>query len=629
MQRRGAPYHSAPKVLITDHPWPDISVEQAVFSQAKLTLICGPAVAGSAEDVERLVRQHNPRAILACWAPVSENAIAAPSDLAVVSRLGVGLDNIAVAAATARGTWVTNVPDYCVAEVSDHAIAMLLAYTRGVARLSSEVKINGWRRDGSDLLRMSDLTVAIWGYGRIGRETARKLIPFGCRIITYSQPAPVVEAPVEAVALAEIQAHADVIILHIPLTPASAKIVDARFLTLCRKRPFLINVSRGELVDNTALLSALQNGQIRGAALDVVDGEPSPPIELLRDRNVIVTPHVANSSTSALIDLRRRACEEVVRVLNGDPPVHPCNAPILDRPLDGGVASDIRVITGSHGPEVIKRALPKLKVAAEWFSDPARSDIEVAAIRAAAELIGPCNVPQILWAKPDEHTFAMRLVDRRLSNWKTQLLAGRIDVRTAARAGELLGQLHTRSAPRNDIRRRFEDTTYFEELRIEPFFHRVAAKSGELGGQIRSIAAGMQSRRSALVHGDYSPKNLLADGRDIVVLDFEVAHWGDPRFDVGFCLSHLLLKTQRREAIKTQMLSAINHFVSAYKATGPAIVDQHLEEIVGCLMLARLDGASPVDYLSDMDVASTRAVAAAMITSQGGSIEALFPGIAL
>jgi D-3-phosphoglycerate dehydrogenase len=615
------------KVLLTDHPWPDLSVEESVFNEPKFTLISGAAVAGTAEDIERLVLQHNPRAILTCWAPVSEKAISAPSDLAVVSRLGVGIDNIAVEAATARGTWVTNVPDYCVSEVSDHAIGMLLAHTRGIARLSSEVKTNGWRTDGSELSRMPDLTVAVLGYGRIGRETARKLTAFGCRVITYSVPAPVAQAPITAVDLARIQADADVIILHIPLTPESAKMIDARFLASCRKQPLLINVSRGGLVDNAALLAALQSGQVRGAALDVVDGEPSPPMDLLRHRNVVVTPHVAYASTAALIELRRRACEEVVRVINGDVPVCPCNTPHLDRPLDGGVASDIRVTNGSHGPEVIKRALPKLKVAAEWYSDPARSDTEVAAIRAAAELIGACNVPQILWAKPDEHTFAMRLVEARLSNWKAQLLAGRVDVRTAARAGELLGQLHSRSAMRSDIGWQFKDTTYFEELRIEPFFTRVADRSVELGPQIRSIAAGMQSRRSALVHGDYSPKNILADGPDIVILDFEVAHWGDPRFDVGFCLSHLILKAQRRGAMKTPMLDAMNHFISAYKTTGLSIFDQHLEQIAGCLVLARLDGASPVDYLSDIDLASTRAAASSMITGQGKSIETLFPGI--
>jgi phosphoglycerate dehydrogenase-like enzyme len=427
--------------------------------------------------------------------------------------------------------------------------------------------------------------------------------------------------------LAQVQADADVIILHIPLTPESAKMIDARFLASCRKSPLLINVSRGGLVDNEALLAALQNGQVRGAALDVVDGEPSPPMELLRHGNVIVTPHMAYASTAALIELRRRACEEIVRVINGHAPVCPCNAPQLDRPLDGGVASDIRVINGSQGPEVIKRALPKLKVAAEWYSDPSRSDTEVAAIRAAAELIGACNVPQILWVKPDEHTFAMRLVEARLTNWKAQLLAGRVDVRTAGRAGELLGQLHTRSALRSDIRGHFDDTTFFEELRIEPFFTRVAERSVDLGGQIRSIASGMQSRRSALVHGDYSPKNILADGPDIVILDFEVAHWGDPRFDVGFCLSHLILKALRRGAMKTQMLDAMNQFISAYKTTGPSIFDEHLEKIAGCLVLARLDGASPVDYLPDIDLTSTRTAAASMITGEGKAIETLLPGI--
>ena len=613
---------SGRSVLLTDHPWPNLNIEHGIFSAAGYALVAGPEVAGTAQEIEALVRQADPIAILTCWAQVSKVAMRFPSRLAIVARLGVGLDNIAVDAATERGAWVTNVPDYCVPEVSDHAIALLLAHYRGIARLDAFAKKNGWQTTTADLERISDLTVAIIGLGRIGRQTARKLTAFGCRILALARGTEDVTPNVTYTDMAKIHAQADVIILHAPYNAKSARLIDRAFLASCQRKPLLINVSRGGLVDNDALLEALNAGQLRGAALDVIDGEPAPPLSLIQHPSVIVTPHIAFASRAAIDELRRRACEEVVRVLEGKRPLHPCNQPISGTPLDGGVASDIRVVEGPSGPEVIKRALPKLKVAADWFSDPARSSVEVAAIGAFVDLIGPKFVPEVLWSQPEENLFSMRLVDPRLRNWKKDLLIGRIDVRTALRAGELLGQVHARSADRIDLRTRFADTRYFEELRIEPFFLRVAAADCVLGDAIEVIAAGMRHRKSALVHGDYSPKNILADGSDLVILDFEVTHWGDPRFDVAFCLSHLILKAQRRTATSFAMHQVITSFIAGYRTYGPSVLDRDLTQITGCLLLARLEGASPVDYLVDIDIPYVRSIAAMMITVPESSIDA-------
>jgi D-3-phosphoglycerate dehydrogenase len=613
---------SGRSVVLTDHPWPDLRIEHSVLCAAGYTLVVGPEVAGTAQEVEMLVRQADPIAILTCWAQVSKVAIQFPSHLVIIARLGVGLDNIAVDAASARGAWVTNVPDYCVSEVSDHAIALLLTHYRGIARLDALAKRNGWQTNSSDLERIGDLTVAIIGLGRIGRQTARKLTAFGCRILGLARGATDVEPSVRYTDMAQIHAQADVIILHAPYNDKTSKLINRAFLAGCRRKPLLINVSRGGLVDNDALLEALNAGQLRGAALDVIDGEPAPPLSLIRHPSVIVTPHIAFASRAAIDELRRRACEEVVRVLEGERPLHPCNQPVSGTPLDGGVASDIRVVEGPNGPEVIKRALPKLKVAADWFSDPARSSIEVAAIGAFADLIGPDFVPEVLWSQPEENLFSMRLVDPRLRNWKKDLLIGRIDVRTAIRAGELLGQVHTRSIKRTDLRSQFADTRYFEELRVEPFFLRVAAADRVLGAAIEVIAAGMGQRKSALVHGDYSPKNILADGSDLVILDFEVTHWGDPRFDVAFCLSHLILKAQRCTATSLAVRQVITSFIAGYRTHGPSVLDRDLVQITGCLLLARLEGASPIDYLADIDIPYVRSLAAMMITAPESSIDA-------
>jgi 5-methylthioribose kinase len=209
---------------------------------------------------------------------------------------------------------------------------------------------------------------------------------------------------------------------------------------------------------------------------------------------------------------------------------------MFDEPLLGGVSSDIRVLTTADGPIVVKRALDKLNVVAEWRSDPGRSRTEVRALRAAADLLGSAHVPRVLWEDPAQHSFAMTLIDPSLRNWKADLLAGRVDPRTAAAAGGLLGVLHARSAGDAGLAVAFDDRTAFRELRTVPFFDRVAGRLPALAGPIRSVVAEMAPRRRVLVHGDYSPKNILADGARIVVVDFEVAHWGDPAFDLAFCL---------------------------------------------------------------------------------------------
>ncbi len=296
----------------------------------------------------------------------------------------------------------------------------------------------------------------------------------------------------------------------------------------------------------------------------------------------------------------------------------PRNAP--SAPLPGGVSSDIRIVQGPDGEVVVKTALPRLKVAAEWLSDPARSGTEVAAIRAAADLVGQDAVPEIVWWRPEQHSFAMRRVDRRLRNWKQDLLAGHIDPATARAAGALLGRLHRRSMAQPALARRFADTTYFDQLRVAPFFDSVAARRADLAPALRATVRAMRQRATALVHGDYSPKNILADGADVVILDFEVAHWGDPRFDLAFCLSHLLLKAHRRGADRAAFARAAGQFLDGYAAAdGPAPDDPDLVALVGCLAMARLDGVSPVEYVGDLDAPAMRSAAEAMMLDPGPS----------
>jgi D-3-phosphoglycerate dehydrogenase len=315
-------------VLLTDRAWPDDEIERGIVEVAGLRLVSGPPEPASAAEIERLVRRHAPAAILTCWAPVTPTAIRSSPGLAVVARMGVGLDNIDVDAATERGVAVTNVPDYCVAEVSDHAVALVLNWTRGITDLSHAVRIGRWQPEAVRLRRLASLTCGIVGYGRIGRETARKLAAFGSRILVTGPNPPSELHGAEFVSFHELLERADVVVLHAPLTPETRNLISRAELARMKPGGLLVNVGRGGLVDTAALIDAIDSGHLDAAALDVLDTEPEVPDALRAAPSVTVTPHVAFSSDDSVAQLRRSAAQEVVRVLNGDAPLHLCNSPV-------------------------------------------------------------------------------------------------------------------------------------------------------------------------------------------------------------------------------------------------------------------------------------------------------------
>lgn len=314
-------------VLLTDHAWPDDSVERQVIEQAGFRLVSGPADPAPVEVIDRMVAEVRPRAILTCWAQVSGQAIRATEGLAIVARLGVGLDNIDVAAATERGVWVTNVPDYCVEEVSDHAVGFALAWTRGLVQFDRAVRAGRWVPADAKLRRLANLTCGIVGFGRIGRATARKLAAFGCRLVVADPHLQQALPGIEPLALEALLAASDIVIVHAPLTAGTRHLINRERLSLMRPGGLLINVSRGGVVDTAAVTEALQSGQLAGAALDVLESEPEVPAALLAQPGALFTPHVAFSSDASLIELRRRAAEEVVRVLRGEVPREARNVP--------------------------------------------------------------------------------------------------------------------------------------------------------------------------------------------------------------------------------------------------------------------------------------------------------------
>ena len=313
-------------VFITDYPWPDTDLEAALLAGAGHRLVAGPSVPASAGEIARQTGACGPAAILTCWAPVSAAAIAAAPDLRHIGRLGVGLDNIDVAAATARGILVTNVPDYCFEEVSDHAVALLLALARGLVVADRSVKSGAWSPGEARLRRFRELAVGLVGYGRIGRATAAKLAGFGVELLAFS-PSGRTDGVAVPTPLGDLLARSDAVIITAPLTPETHHLFDRARIAAMKPGAVLINVSRGPIIDNAALVEALAAGRLSGAGLDVIEGEPLVPRDLVDRPDVIVTPHMAFSSETAVRELRVRACEEVIRVLGGEPAHNPCNAP--------------------------------------------------------------------------------------------------------------------------------------------------------------------------------------------------------------------------------------------------------------------------------------------------------------
>ena len=246
-------------------------------------------------------------------------------------RYGVGVDTVDVDAATRHGVAVCNVPDYGVEEVSDHAIALLLAIARRVPDLDRSVRQGAWNlAAGQTIRRLRGRTLGVVGLGRIGHATARKAAAFGFEVIGHD-PVPGDDHPeIERVGLTELLQRADAVTLHLPLTPSTRHLIDGAALARMKAGALLINTSRGGLVDTDALVGALAEGRLAGAALDVVEPEPLPPDHpLLALPNVVVTPHAGWYSQDSFVELKTKAAEEAVAVIEGRAPRYCLNDMVL------------------------------------------------------------------------------------------------------------------------------------------------------------------------------------------------------------------------------------------------------------------------------------------------------------
>jgi D-3-phosphoglycerate dehydrogenase len=310
------------RVLLTDHPWPGTDIESTLCAAAGIELVEAPA--GASED-QLVALAANVEGIITCWAPVTAAVIAASPHLVVVSRLGVGVDNIDVRAAARRGTTVTRVPDYCMEEVSDHVVGLVHAWARGIASFDRAVRAREWNGGTLALRRVRDLTIGIWGSGIIGTRTAEKFSALGCNVVLDDRH-PERAGTFTCLPVSELVRQSDVVSLHLPLSEANRNLVDEAVLSGMRSESLLVNTSRGGLVDVDALAAALDLGRPGFAALDVLPDEPHVPDVLRRD-DVLITPHVAFSSVQSVRELRQRATEELVRVVTGQAPLHPYVVP--------------------------------------------------------------------------------------------------------------------------------------------------------------------------------------------------------------------------------------------------------------------------------------------------------------
>lgn len=268
-------------------------------------------------------------------------------------------------------------------------------------------------------------------------------------------------------------------------------------------------------------------------------------------------------------------------------------------PLTGGVSCEIYLVDDGNRRFVVKRALAKLKVAADWFADVSRNHTEQACLRYVAGF-RPDAVPAILFSDEKHGLFAMEFLDG-FANWKTDMLAGTCDTALARKAGALLGEIHARSWHDPEVRRDFDTTENFDQLRLDPYLRATAAKHPGMGHAILSEASRLASTRECLVHGDFSPKNLLHHQGRLVLLDCEVAWFGDPSFDLSFFLNHFFLKSLYHLP-KTPpfpgMIAAARAGYRESNADHSPAVEERTARLLPMLMLARVDGKSPVEYLT-------------------------------
>ncbi|MCL6547668.1 MAG: C-terminal binding protein [Alicyclobacillus sp.] len=319
-----------PVVWMLDDEWNDHTEEEKILAQEGFEF-----VVSTSESFERDFAAYGEAAqalIVQVGFRVPDQRLRAMKNVRILCVPGVGFNHVDVAAATELGMWVSHIPDYCTEEVADHTVAMLMYFHRSLGRMDRDVREGRWEPLSYTFnQRTGDVTVGLIGFGRIGRRVSEKLKGIGFHVAAYD---PNVTEPVYSrhgaagVSLDTLLRTSDFVSLHVPLSPASERLISAEVIARMKRGAFLINTCRGEIVDEAALVSALEAGQLGGAGLDVFSQEPLPAEHpLLSAPNVLLSPHSAYVTKQSIGELKVRTCAEVIRTLRGERPLHAVNAP--------------------------------------------------------------------------------------------------------------------------------------------------------------------------------------------------------------------------------------------------------------------------------------------------------------
>lgn len=302
-------------------------------------------------------------------------------------------------------------------------------------------------------------------------------------------------------------------------------------------------------------------------------------------------------------------------------------ATVVASSLSGGVSNDVLAITAPGVDVVVKQALPKLRVDAEWFASPARIITEARALQTAGAIL-PDNVPPVLAFDEVRHLMVIGRAPRTSYEWKSDLMAGIVDHAIATKLGEVLARWHLATAYDAALADSFDDPEAFIELRVDPFYRWVGTQHAAVRGTVDAVVDRMLTTKTCLVHGDFSPKNVLIGSANPWVIDWEVAHIGDPTFDLAFPITHLLCKALYRPESRPQYRRTGESFLGAYtRAVKDSIAvadEEYLTLQIACLLLARIDGKSPVPYLDDTARSRGRTVALDVLTSVRPRLENLW-----
>lgn len=317
-----------PLVIITDCDHGTIAPEEAVLRAAGVEYRLHQAK--SEDEVIALARDAD--AIILQYAPITGRVLDGLPRCRAAVRYGVGVDTIDLAAATERGVVVANVPDYCMEEVSDHALAMGLALWRGVVLYDRAIRGGTWNATmKTPMTRLRGKVAGVIGLGRIGACFAQKIAGVGMTVIGYDPYLAALPQSVRKVSLQELLKEADLISLHLPLSAGTKHLINEAAFRLMKPTALLVNTARGGLVDTEALSRALKDGRIGGAALDTLEREPIPADSpLLSYPNVILAPHAGWYSDQSVMDLKRKTAEAAVAVLRGQRPYSPVNPDVYE-----------------------------------------------------------------------------------------------------------------------------------------------------------------------------------------------------------------------------------------------------------------------------------------------------------